>query len=186
MYQLFALVVLLLKKIRGITSFRSIWKRKIQKKVNITIKRCLTFVTEGDGDPGLVRDELRNLEARKRDLELKLAATHDEQAVEPHPNMAELYVRKVSELQTLLIDETSRPQAMDIIRSMIDHIEIHVGTERSTPNVILVGALAQILAFTQQNKTAASNGSDGRVLMVAGARSLPFRTPVSTFLSLPA
>ena len=155
-------------------------------KVNITIKRCLTFVTEGDGDPGLVRDELRNLEARKRDLELKLAATHDEQAVEPHPNMAELYVRKVSELQTLLIDETSRPQAMDIIRSMIDHIEIHVGTERSTPNVILVGALAQILAFTQQNKTAASNGSDGRVLMVAGARSLPFRTPVSTFLSLPA
>jgi len=69
---------------------------------------------------------------------------------------------------------------------MIDHIEIHVGTESSRPNVILVGALAQILAFTQQNKTAASNGSDGRVLLVAGARSLPFRTPVSTFLSLPA
>lgn len=51
---------------------------------------------------------------------------------------------------------------------MIDHIEIHTGTERSKPDVILVGALAQILAYTQQNKTATSNGSDGRVLMVAG------------------
>ena len=29
----------------------------------------MTFITEGDGDPGIVRDELRSLEARKRDLE---------------------------------------------------------------------------------------------------------------------
>jgi hypothetical protein len=57
---------------------------------------------------------------------------------------------------------------MGIVRSMIDHIEIHLGTERSNPDVILSGALAQILAYAQQNKTAASNGSDGRVLVVAG------------------
>jgi hypothetical protein len=59
---------------------------------------------------------------------------------------------------------------MGIVRSMIDHIEIHLGTERSNPDVILSGALAQILAYAQQNKTAASNGSDGRVLVVAGVR----------------
>jgi len=41
---------------------------------------------------------------------------------------------------------------MGIVRSMIDHIEIHLGTERSNPDVILSGALAQILAFTQQKK----------------------------------
>lgn len=34
---------------------------------------------------------------------------------------------------------------------------------------LLIDALVQILAFTQQNKTAASNGSDGRVLVVTGA-----------------
>ena len=100
--------------------------------------------------------------------EALVAASQDDLAIEPHPNMADLYRKKVSELQTLLIDETARQQAMDLIRSMIDHIEIHVGAERGNPEVILVGALAQILAFTQQNKTAASNGSDGRVLMVAG------------------
>ena len=68
-----------------------------------------------------------------------------------------------------MTDETTRSQAMDTVRSMIDKIGVHAGTERDKPDVILVGALAQILNYTQQNKTAASNGSDGRALMVAGA-----------------
>ena len=59
---------------------------------------------------------------------------------------------------------------MDLIRSMIERIEVHVGQVRGKPDVILIGALAQILAFTQQKTTAASNsGDDGRVLMVAMA-----------------
>jgi len=36
---------------------------------------------------------------------------------------------------------------------------------------VLVDALAQILAYTQKNPTAASGGDDGRVLMVAGTLS---------------
>ena len=147
-------------------------ERQVQKdlnKVSTAIKRCLTFITEGDGDPGLVRDELRDLEVRKRDLERTINAVHEEQSVELHPNMADLYHKKVTELQSLLTDETARPQAMELIRSMIEHIEVHAGKERGKPDVILVGALAQILAFTQQNNTAASDGDGGRVLMVAGA-----------------
>ena len=154
-------------------------ERQVQKdlnKVNTAIKRCLTFITEGDGDPGLVRDELRGLEVHKRDLERTLAATHEEQTIELHPNMADLYRKKVMELQSLLTDETARMQAMELIRSMIERIEVHAGREGGKPDVILVGALAQILAFTQQSKTAASNGSDGRVLMVAGARYHLYRT----------
>jgi len=151
---------------------RSTHERQSQKdlnKINTAIKRCLKYVTEGDGDPGLVRDELRALEQQKNDLDHVIKSTHNETAIEVHPNIAELYRKKVLELQTLLADETSRPQAMEIIRSMIDHIEVHAGEERGEAEVILVGALAQILTFTQQKKTVASNGSDGRVLMVAGA-----------------
>jgi site-specific DNA recombinase len=146
-------------------------ERQTQKdlnKINTAIKRCLIFVTEGDGDPGLVRDELKALEVRKRDIERQLASANDDRTVEAHPNMAELYAKKVTELQSLLTDEATRPQAMDIISSMIDHIEVHDSGIRSKPDVILVGALAQIFTFTQQNKTAASLGDDGRVLMVAG------------------
>ncbi len=145
--------------------------RQLQRdlsKVNNAITRCLKFITEGDDDPGLVRDELRDLEVRKRDLERALAVTREERMIAPHPNMAELYRRKVAELQSLLTDETARPQAMEIIRSMIERIEVHAGEERGKPDVILVGALAQILSFTHQSKTAASSGDGGRVLMVAG------------------
>ena len=99
--------------------------------------------------------------------------------IEPHPNMAELYRRKISELQSLLSDETARSQTMEIIRSMVDRIEVHAGKERSKPEVILVGALAEILTFTQQKNKAASNGNGRRVLMVAGARSHLYRTKIA-------
>ena len=154
-----------LRKQRGTRARQS---QKDMNKVNAAIKRCLKYVTEGDGDPGLVRDELRALEQQKKDLDRAIKTSHDETAIEAHPNIADLYRKKVMELQTLLSDEKSRPQAMEIIRSMIDRIEVRAGEERGKAEVILVGALAQILTFTQQNKTAASNGSDGRVLMVAG------------------
>ena len=146
--------------------------------------RCLSFITEGDGEPGLVRDELRSLEGRKHDLERTLAVSHQEQEVELHPNIAELYGRKVAELQSLLTDESSRPQAMELIRAMIDRIEVHKGEERDKPEVILIGALSEILAFTQGNTTAAPNDDSGRVLMVAGARCQLFRTAVSTFVPI--
>ena len=149
-------------------------ERQAQKelnKVNRAIKRCLSFIIEGDGDPGLVRDELRTLEGRKKDMERALVSGHLEQEVELHPNIADLYGRKVSELKSLLTDESSRPQAMELIRSMIDRIEVHKGEERGTPEVILTGALSEILAFTQGHTTTAPNGDNGRVLVVAGARN---------------
>lgn len=72
------------------------------------------------------------------------------------------------------MDETARFQAMDIIRSMIERIEVHASEERANPADIFVGALAQIPAFTQQTKNAASSSRDGgKVLMVAGARNCP-------------
>ena len=147
-------------------------KRRILKDLNHTdaaIKRCLKFITEGDGDPGLVRDELRTLEDRKRTLERDLDASDDTSVVEVHPNLPELYRRKIAELQTLLEDETTKPEAMTLIRSLIDRIEVYAGTERGYPDVFLDGDLARILAFTHQNKTAASGRDGGRVLMVAGA-----------------
>ena len=144
--------------------------RQVQQelnKVDLSIRRCLTFITEGDGDPGIVRDELRTLEARKRDLERTLQVSFEDSSVEVHPNIGELYAKKVGELRVLLTDDATRPQAMDIIRSMIERVEVSEGVERSKPNVVLVGDLAAILAYTQNN-TAASLGDDGRVLMVAG------------------
>ena len=163
-----------LERLRKTRGSRDRQLHKELSQVSNSIRRCLAFITGGDGDPGLVRHELAALEARKRTLERQLQADTTSQAIIPHPNTGALYARKVTELQSLLADEAARPQTMDIIRSLIDRIEVHAGTTRGKADVILVGALASILQFTWHNQqgaqtqTAASGeGGGGRVLMVA-------------------
>ena len=138
------------------------------QQVERGIKRCLDFITGGDGDPGSVRDQLRRLEARKREIDADLKAHQGDLEIAIHPNLPDLYRRKVAKLQQALEDEATRPQVVEIIRSLIDRIEIHPGQQRGHCEVTLVGALAQILAFAQQKSTAASSGDGGTFLMVAG------------------
>jgi site-specific DNA recombinase len=139
------------------------------QQVERGIKRCLDFVVSGDGDPGSVRDQLRRLEARKGEIDADLKSLRADTAFAVHPNLPDLYRRKVARLQQVLKDETTRPQAVEIIRSLLDRIEIHPGQERGHCDVMIVGALAQIVAFAQQKTTAASSGRGGTFLMVAGA-----------------
>jgi hypothetical protein len=85
-----------------------------------------------------------------------------------HPNFQELYRRKVVRLQQILDDEATRPQAVEVIRSLIERIEVHPGQKRGQCEVIIVGALAQILAYARQKTTAAPLRDGGTFLMVAG------------------
>ncbi len=74
------------------------------------------------------------MKAQPRDTEIAI-----------HPNLPDLYRRKVARLQEVLADEATRPQAVEIIRSLLDRIEVRPGQERGRCEVIIVGALAQIL-----------------------------------------
>jgi site-specific DNA recombinase len=138
------------------------------QQVERGIKRCLDFITGGDGDPSSVRDQLRKLEARKREITADLRTREGDMDIAIHPNLPDLYRRKVAKLQQVLGDEATRPQAVEIIRSLIDRIEVHPGQRRGRCEVIVVGALGQILAFAQQKTTATSSGDGGTFLMVAG------------------
>ena len=44
------------------------------RNVERGIRRCLDFITNGDGDPGSVRAQLQSLEARKRAIDGELTA----------------------------------------------------------------------------------------------------------------
>ena len=88
------------------------------------------------------------------------------QVVDFHPNYADLYQRKVSELGKLLRSEDTREEAMTAIRSLVDRIEVRAGTKRGETEVTLIGALAGILALGT-NKNAAPEGG-GTFLLVAG------------------
>jgi hypothetical protein len=57
--------------------------------------------------------------------------------------------KKAGELPALLTDDATRrdatrTQAKDIIRSLIDRVEVTAGVERVKPNVDSVGALSAI------------------------------------------
>jgi site-specific DNA recombinase len=138
------------------------------QQVERGIKRCLDFIIGGDGAPGSVRDQLRRLEARKREIDADLKVQQGDMELAIHPNLPDLYRRKVASLQQVLAEEAARPQVVEIIRSLIDRIEIHPGEERGHCEVLIVGALAQIIAFAQQKTTAASSRGGGTSLMVAG------------------
>ena len=140
--------------------------RKELGEVERSIARCVEFVTSGDGAPGAIRDKLAELEARKRSLGRALAANPGTRVVEIHPNFPDLYRRKIAELGSLLADDDERPRAMEAIRELIDRIEVLPGLKRGQCQVTLVGALAGILAFSQ-NATAAPKGG-GTFLLVAG------------------
>ena len=146
-------------------------QRKELDKVNRSIERALAFILEGDGDPGSVRAKLKELEARKRDLERQLTQAGPIPTLEIHPNLGELYRRKVEELGALLTDEASRPQAMEIIRSLVERIDIAPSATRGKAEVTLYGALASILDFAMgaTNAKATADGGLCRVLLVAGA-----------------
>ncbi|MFM2350068.1 MAG: hypothetical protein RIR04_1034 [Pseudomonadota bacterium] len=145
--------------------------RKDLDKVTRGIDRAITFILEGDGDPGIVRQKLADLEARKRDLERALNQADPTPKLEIHPNLGELYRRKVNDLETLLQDEDTKPQATDILRSLIQRIDISAGQTRGHAEVRIFGALASILDFALDSTHAKATADGGlcRVLMVAGA-----------------
>ena len=96
-----------------------------------------------------------------------------------HPTIGELYTKKVRELPALLTDDTTRPQAMDIIRSLIDRVLVTEGMERGKPDVLLGAGLPAIRAFAQNNTATLISETGGRVLMVAGACSHLYRTSLT-------
>ena len=140
---------------------------KERQDVDRGIKRCLDFIIGGDGYPGSVRDQLRSLRLASETSMLTSTAQQDSEEIVIHPNLPELYRKKVGKLQQALQYETTRPQVVETIRSIVDRIEILPGEARGRCEVTIVGALAQILAFAQKT-TAASTGGGGTSLMVAG------------------
>ena len=85
-----------------------------------------------------------------------------------HPNLAELYRKKVDNLRGVLDEEDTRPEATNIVRDLVEEIRLH--PEGKALNIELVGDLARILSFANEhprrNKTAGVE-----VTLVAGARN---------------
>jgi site-specific DNA recombinase len=123
----------------------------------------LKAIEDGMYSP-VLKDRMQALEARKAELTTVLNAAAEVAPVELHPNLAELYRRKVSELELALNDDSIKAEASDILRSLIDKVVLSPAAD--APNGLraeLHGDLASILSMCE---------SGGRKQKLSGAGAL--------------
>src|SRR5262249_39926110 len=138
------------------------------------------LITEDDAPVKVLKQELKDLEARQAELERALAvATAPAPLI--HPNLAEGYRQKVAAMHEALHDATSRDAASDVIGSLSD--EIRLVPKDDELQIEIRGELAGILALgdagANQNPGGLSAaGLAQQIKMVAGARNHLYRTAV--------
>jgi len=125
-----------------------------------------------DGEPAArLKDKLRELERRRLELESELKTTAAP-APRLHPNIAEVYRRKVEELHNALRAEDAGP-ARELIRGLVEAIVL--APENGRLRVEVRGELAAILRLSgPPNEKAPAGGPEllaEQIKMVAGARS---------------
>ncbi len=122
-----------------------------------------------------LKDELLALEARQDELKELLAMAKPPEPL-IHPNLAEVYRRKVADLHEALQCDETRVEAAEIIRSLVD--EIVLTPEDGELRIDLKGELAGILAMSSGGKKPAAAMRDGfeQIKVVAGARNHLYRT----------
>jgi hypothetical protein len=119
------------------------------------------------GVPGAaVKDEMTVLEARRVELLARLEAAPPPMP-RLHPNLAELYRQKVTNLAETLNDEHTRLEAAECIRELIE--EIRLVPEGGKLRVELYGELAALLNLANEHPRSKETGV--QITLVAGARN---------------
>ncbi|HUW73584.1 MAG TPA: recombinase family protein [Methyloceanibacter sp.] len=135
-------------------------------------------IADGLRTPGLLA-RLEALEEQKTKLEKQLSEA-PAPAPRLHPNLAELYRRKVEDLHGALADPRTHDEALDILRSLIEQVVVRPHKEGF--RIELVGEIAQMVAFGNHNdakkKSASINEAACSVKVVAGAGFKPAPTVV--------
>ena len=140
------------------------------EKVERRIHKIVEMITDDDAPIRALKDELRALEARRTQLEAVKAKA---KAPKPllHPNLAELYRRKVSQLQAALQYPKDREEAFELIRGLIDQIVLTPA--KGQLEIEIKGQLAAILELCDGARkakpgTVSGAGLAEQLKMVAG------------------
>ncbi len=137
-------------------------------RVNRQIERLVDALAEG-APAARVTQKLRELERRRLDLEAELS-TVAAPAPRLHPNLAEVYRRKVADLQQALADKDAGP-ARELVRGLVEAIVLI--PERGRLRVEVRGELAAILRLSGSGNAKAPAGGPEllveQIKMVAGA-----------------
>jgi len=149
-------------------------RRTVQTELRETDKKIasvLAAIEEGVVTK-TTKSRLLDLEDQKVKLEQRLAAPLPTTYPSLHPNLAAIYRKKVEQLEIALNDPAIRYEASEIIRTVIDRVEVGSGSARdpgqTEVRIILYGQLAAVMALAD-GKNHVDN--KGRLSCVAGARN---------------
>ncbi len=107
-------------------------------------------IAEGTDNPAM-RARLAKLEHERLAAQAEIAAAGAPPVVELHPNLAQVYARKVDNLRAALGDESIRHEAQAAIRGLITAIHVHPGEKRGQTHLELEGGLITMLNFANPN-----------------------------------
>ena len=123
----------------------------------------------------VLKGRMAALEARRAEIGQALAAAESMPPVRLHPNLTAIYRDKVARLEDALNDDEIRAEAAEILRALIDRIELRPRKDDRGLDALLYGDLATILSFCEggsDNDELPGGGSPGSQLsVVAGARN---------------
>jgi site-specific DNA recombinase len=122
----------------------------VRQLTNVTnrIERIVDAIADGTASISL-KAKLADLELEKVKLEAK-QRTVDETVNLPdlHPNLPELYNRRVADIQLALTQSaTERAAAGEILRSLIERIVVYPGKRRGETVITVEGSIPAILDF---------------------------------------
>jgi len=141
------------------------------------IAGIVTAVEEGRYSR-VLGDRLSELESQQEQLRLRLSESPT--SVRLHPRLADIYANKVRELERSLNDPAIRGEAAEVLRSLVDRIELNPRKEGEGVDATLHGDLAEILSFCAQpdrkDQPPKAKTSGGPLSVVAGTRSHLYRT----------
>ncbi len=142
------------------------WENRLQQ-IERRIQKLVSAIAEGE-PPQALLEELRRLEAEQGEFADRLESAPKDPQPLLHPNMSEIYRRKVADLHRLLDDSDTQHEAMAAIRALIDHITLT--PEDGKLRIDLYGELATILQFAAGKEKPAAEVRDGLVQLklVAG------------------
>ena len=160
-----------MNRLRSDENAASATKRAELDHVDRRIRRIVELITDDEAPVRALKQELITLEARQLALQQQLAEIG---APAPliHPNLAEIYRQRVEHLHEALLDGTTRDEAFELIRSLID--EICLVPADGQLRVELRGELAGILALAADSKKPGGLSATGlaqQIKMVAGTGS---------------
>src|SRR5262249_1738111 len=120
-----------------------------QKGLERRIDTLLDAFASGALKGPSVQAKREALELRQAEVAAELAGVRNE-PVRLHPSLAAIYRQKVAALQDLLGDDATRPQAVEIIRSLIDQVTFRPATQGEL-DIELVGDLARMVHLAQNS-----------------------------------